>query len=210
MKTFDEYVLDWWNDYLDEAEEHTLNALMKDLIGENETIADYIPEEAESPREWLRENMAADGIYDRYFGHIRSNLCPDNMPDTFQFVRAMLMENVAWPDGSISFLPSFTDQFIDATAVEIEGYNNPTGYFDDLQKGGCQSGMVGFLIYNSACKQIYIDNMDDMEEYKNILEDEMGEAIRNKQHLPHYTFMCWLCYEEFVYSIARALFPDIY
>jgi len=38
MKTFDEYVLDWWDDYLDEAEEHTLKALMEGLIGEEETI----------------------------------------------------------------------------------------------------------------------------------------------------------------------------
>ena len=49
--------------------------------------------------------------------------------------------------------------------------------------------------------------MDDMEEWKNLMEDEMG-AIKNEQRLPHYTFMCWLCYEELAYSIARALYPD--
>ena len=207
MKTIDEYVLDWWDDYLDEAEEHTLKALMEGLIGEEETIDDYIPEDAESPREWLKNNMQADEIYDRYFGYAKNGLCPDNMPDTFQFVRDMLKENVSWPDGDESPQPSFAADFIDNMASEIEGYDYPLGFFEDLQRGGCQSGMVGFLIYNSDCKRIYIEHIDDMEEWKNLMEDEMG-AIQNEQHLPHYTFMCWLCYEELAYSIARALYPD--
>ena len=207
MKTFNEYVLDWWNNYLDEAEEHTLKALMEDLIGEEETIDDYIPEDAESPREWLKDNMKADEIYDRYFGYAKHGLCPDDMPDTFQFVRDMLKENVAWPDGDKSTQPSFVDDFIDNMASQIEDYDYPLGFFEDLMKGGCQSGMVGFLIYNSDCKRIYIEHMDDMEEWKNLMEDEMG-AIKNEQRLPHYTFMCWLCYEELAYSIARALYPD--
>lgn len=208
MKTFDEYVQDWWHDYLDEAEEHTLKALMEDLIGEEETIDDYIPEDAESPREWLKENMKADEIYDRYFGYDKHGFRPDNMPDTFQFVRGMLKENVSWPDGDTTTTPSFADEFIDNMAAEIEGYDYPLGSFEDLMKGGCQSGMVGFLIYNSDCKRIYIEHMDDMEEWKNLMEDEMGESVRNTQHFPHYTFMCWLCYEELAYLIARALYPD--
>lgn len=207
MKTFDEYVLDWWHNYLDEAEEHTLNALMEDLIGEEETIDDYIPQDAESPREWLKENMSAGEVYDRYFGYDKHGFCPDNMPDTFQFVRDMLKENVAWPDGSTTTMPSFADEFLDNMAAEIEGYDYPLACFEDLTKYGCQSGMVGFLIYNSDCKRIYIEHMDDMEEWKNLMEDEMG-AIKNEQHLPHYTFMCWLCYEELAFSIARALYPD--
>lgn len=208
MKTFDEYVLDWWDDYLDEAEEHTLKALMEGLIGEEETIDDYIPEDAESPREWLKNNMQADEIYDKYFGYAKNDgLRQDDMPDTFQFVRNMLIENVAWPDGDESTQPSFANDFIDNMAADIEGYDYPLGFFEDLQKGGCQSGMVGFLIYNSDCKRIYIEHIDDMEEWKNLMEDEMG-AIQNEQHLPHYTFMCWLCYEELAFSIARALYPD--
>ena len=136
MKTFDEYVLDWWCDYLDEAEEHTLKALMEDLIGEEETIDDYIPEDAESPREWLRNNMKADEIYDRYFGYAKGQrLCPDDMPDTFQFIRDMLKENVAWPDGDESTRPSFVDDFIDNMAAKIEGYDYPLGFFKDLQRG---------------------------------------------------------------------------
>lgn len=208
MKTFDEYVLNWWRNYLDNAEEHTLNTLMENHIGEGETIADYIPSEAATPRKWLKDNMQADEIYDRYFGYAKNEgLCPDNMPDTFQFVRDMLKENVAWPDGNESTQPSFVDDFIDNMAAEIEGYDYPLGFFEDLQRGGCQSGMVGFLIYNSNCKRIYIEHIDDMEEWKNLMEDEMG-AIKNEQHLPHYTFMCWLCYEELAYSIARTLYPD--
>lgn len=208
MKTFDEYVLDWWCSYLDEAEEHTLKALMEDLIGEEETIDDYIPEDAESPREWLKDNMKANEIYGKYFGYANNGLRPDNMPDTFQFVRDMLKENVPWPDENTFAPPSYTDDFIDHMAAEIENYDYPLGFFKDLMTGGCQSGMVGFLIYNSDCKRIYIEHIDDMEEWKELMEDEMGAAIKNEQGLPHYTFMCWLCFEELAYSIARALYPD--
>ena len=68
--------------------------------------------------------------------------------------------------------------------------------------------MIGMLIYNSDCKEIYIEHIDDMEEFVKELESEMGEPIRNRDHLPHYTFVCWLCYEELAFRIARELFPD--
>lgn len=67
MKTFEEFVTDWWEDYLSEADENTHKALMGNLIGEEETIENYIPEDADSPYDWLLANMTADEIYDKYF-----------------------------------------------------------------------------------------------------------------------------------------------
>lgn len=74
-------------------------------------------------------------------------------------------------------------------------------YLEDLQKGGCQSGFVGKFIYHSDCKDFYVQHIDELEQMKLDLEDSMGEPIQNKQSLPHYTFMCWLCFEKYCYDI---------
>lgn len=104
------------------------------------------------------------------------------------------------------FVPEIIDDLV--YNVNERGYEKPTGFFEDLQYGGCQSGMVGKFIYNSDCKDFYIKYIDSMEDFKTEMEDELGEPIANRNGLPHYTFMCWLCYEETVYMIARELFPE--
>ena len=74
-------------------------------------------------------------------------------------------------------------------------------YLNDLQKAGCQSGMVSEFIYNSDCKDFYIKHIDELEQIKEDLEDSLGELIQNKNSLPHYTFICWLCFEEYCYDL---------
>lgn len=69
--------------------------------------------------------------------------------------------------------------------------------------------MIGMLIYNSDCKRIYIEHIDDMEEYAEQIYEEAG-FISNKNGAPHYTHICWLCYEEFGYQIGRTLFPETF
>lgn len=206
--TFEEYVLDWWHGYLSEADDHTLKALMENLIGEEETIEDYIPQDAETPYDWLMANMTnAYEIYSKYFGYeSRNGFCPDNMPDTLEFVYQMLKENASWWDGYTTTLPSFAETFLRDMADHIEGYSNPFDFFNDLTHG-CQSGMIGMLIYNSDCKDIYIKHIDDMEDYVEQIYEEVG-YVKNKSCVPHYTYICWLCYEEFAYMIGRALFPE--
>lgn len=102
---------------------------------------------------------------------------------------------------------SFAKEFIEDMVYHAQDYSSPLGFFQDLTHG-CQSGMIGMLIYNESCKQIYIQNIDDMEELKENLEEELGDPIKNKSGVPHYTFLCWLCYEELGFSIARTLFPN--
>ena len=104
--------------------------------------------------------------------------------------------------------PSFAEDFLRDMAEHIEGYSNPLGFFNDLTHG-CQSGMIGMLIYNSDCKRIYIEHIDDMEEYAEQIYEEAG-FISNKNGAPHYTHICWLCYEEFGYQIGRTLFPETF
>ena len=39
-------------------------------------------------------------------------------------------------------------------------------------------------------------------------EESLGEPVRNSNRQPHYTFICWFCYEELAYNIARTLYPE--
>jgi hypothetical protein len=81
-------------------------------------------------------------------------------------------------------------------------------YLEDLQKGGCQSGFVGEFISHNQCKEFYIKHIDDLEELREEFEDSLGEPIKNKQKLPHYTFMCWLCFEEYCYNLYSNVFEQ--
>jgi hypothetical protein len=81
-------------------------------------------------------------------------------------------------------------------------------FLEDMQKGGCMSGMIGDFIYNADCKQFYIEHIDELEEIKEDLEESLGERIENKHNLPHYTFMCWLCFEEYCYNIYNEFFEN--
>ncbi|MFC5683656.1 DUF7222 domain-containing protein [Flavobacterium sp. MAHUQ-51] len=74
-------------------------------------------------------------------------------------------------------------------------------FLKDLQQAGCISGMIGKFIYHDDCKAFYIEHLDELEAIKNDLEASLGEAIPNRYNLPHYTFLCWLCFEEYCYSI---------
>lgn len=79
-------------------------------------------------------------------------------------------------------------------------------FLEDMQKGGCMSGMIGQFIYHADCKNFYIKHIDSLEEFKTDLEEELGEPIKNRHDLPHYTFVCWLCFEEYCYDIYRTVF----
>ena len=79
-------------------------------------------------------------------------------------------------------------------------------FFEDLQQGGCISGLIGDFIYNYDCKEFYIKHIDELEEMKEALEDSYGESIPNRHKEPHYTFMCWLCFEEYCSNLYSNIF----
>lgn len=35
------------------------------------------------------------------------------------------------------------------------------------------------------------------------LEESLGNAVKNRYCQPHYTFVCWLCFEEYCFDIYR-------
>ncbi|OYX83904.1 MAG: hypothetical protein B7Y83_09965 [Flavobacteriales bacterium 32-34-25] len=79
-------------------------------------------------------------------------------------------------------------------------------FLEDLQHSGCISGMISEFIYHADCKAFYITHIDDLENIKNDLEDSLGQPIANRFQNPHYTFMCWLCFEEYCSSIYMNVF----
>ena len=105
---------------------------------------------------------------------------------------------------------SFTEEFDEIIRTNAEGYgdakNDLKSFLEDLQQGGCMSGMISEFIYNSDCKDFYVKYIDDMEDMKKGIEDEMGEVIKNRHDLPHYTFMCWLCFEEYCNDLYNNIF----
>lgn len=209
LQTFDEHVLDWWAEFLSNTDEATAKRIMEnEFIGEEETVDDYIPEDYDSCLHFLELQTDADQIYKIFFGTEATDNIYDNVPDTQGFLTEVFMSCAGWygePD-SVS-KPSFAKDFVADMAYHAEDYDTPLSFFEDLQHG-CQSGMIGMLIYNSDCKDIYIEHLDDMEAWKSEEEESLGEPIVNREKIHHYVWMCWLCYEELGFQIARTLFPD--
>ena len=108
---------------------------------------------------------------------------------------------------------SFSDAFNEIIKNSISGYDGNAkdqlkSFFEDLQKGGCISGMISEFIYHSDCKVFYTAHIDDLEGMKSELEDDLGEPIKNRYNTKHYTFVCWLCFEEYCYDLYRTIFGN--
>ena len=111
---------------------------------------------------------------------------------------------------------TFTNEFNEIIKSHVQNYDNFAGedkaslrsFLEDMQKGGCQSGMIGDFIYHADNKAFYIKHIEDLEEYKQELEDSIGETIANRQNLVHYTFIVWLCFEEYCYTLYNAIFEQ--
>lgn len=192
VQTFNEYMIDWWHNFL--ANDHSSCELAKAISGDIEDLDD--DDEAYDYLYNLYDN--GSDIYKLFFGYKPElDACEwsDAIPSTQELLASLFMQAVYNRD------LSYVQEFCEDMAIHAQDYVTPEGFFKDLAYGGCQSGMIGMLIYNSDCKKIYIENIDDMEDTKAALEDEMGEPIRNTDKLPHYTFLCWLCYEELAHQI---------
>jgi len=105
------------------------------------------------------------------------------------------------------------EQFNSIILNNIDGYDGKKkeqlkSFCEDLQQGGCISGMIGDFVYNKDCKDFYIEHLDEMEQLKTDLEENYGEPIKNRHGVPHYTFMCWLSFEEYCYDLYNNIFEN--
>ena len=192
--TFNEYVVDWFQTKVETATDVEVAQLFD--------IMEY--PEVEDKREFLMNVENGQEIYEKLFGFLKRerNSCLNGEQCT---LLADIFDQ-AVPEMRREY--NYVDELIDNMADECNGYDNPLGFFKDLAYGGCKSGMVGMFICNCDCKDFYIKHIDDMESFVGDFEDELGELITNKDKLPRYTFICWLCYEELAYRIASELWPD--
>ncbi len=200
MKDFNEYVNVWFQDFVSDHEND--NEWVKSLAEQ----LGYEQDDEETPLEYLQTMDEADFIYTGLFGD-KSCVLVDDLTTTEDFAREMLGEIAK--DLKLSKY-DFVGELLDDMAEHIEGYDTPLGFFKDLSCGGCASGLIGKFIYNSDCKEFYIQHMDSMENFKQDWENMMGTSVQNPKNLPHYTFLCWFCYEELGYEIGQALFPNVF
>jgi len=103
------------------------------------------------------------------------------------------------------------DEFNKIILSDLDAYDGNKkeklkSYIEDLQNDGCMSGMISEFIYHADCKKFYIEHLEDLENIKEELEDSLGEPVKNRHRMPHYTFMCWLCFEEYCFDIYRSSF----
>lgn len=93
-------------------------------------------------------------------------------------------------------------------AINYDGNakNKLKSFFKDLQHGGCISGLIGEFVYHSDCKEFYINHIEDLEDFKMELDNQMGEPIKNRDKIVHYTFIVWLVFEVYCYNIHNQLF----
>ena len=105
---------------------------------------------------------------------------------------------------------SFVDDFNNIILNKVEGYGKNKEalkfFLEDMQQGGCISGMIGDFVYHYDCKEFYIKHIEDLEEFKTELEDQFGEPIQNRHKIVHYTFVVWLCFEEYCYNLYNNIF----
>lgn len=199
MTKFDEYFCNWFKELVADHKED------KEWLEEMFWQLDYsedVLDEGETCYEFLMSVDDVDGLYKKIFGFSCQVGPMDDLPSTDGFLTPLFRDAVE--------KYSFTNEMIEDMVEHCLDYDNPKDFFKDLRHGGCASGMVRMFVCNNDCENFYINYIDDLELFKEELEDELGEPIKNKQKLPHYTFVCWLCYEELARQIADELWEDEY
>lgn len=202
MKNFEEYVTSWWQELVDKHEDDA--AWCKDVMEQMGyyPVSDYLDDE-DTPYDFLANFDDAVQIFEKVYGY-NSQVEIDEIPSGEEFIEDILKQ-AAEPYAKEY---DFVDEIVSDMAGHCVGYETPLGFFKDMATGGCSSGLVGMFIYHSDCKKFYIEHIDSMEAYIEEFEGETGEPVRNTDHQPRYTFVCWFCYEELAYNIARNLFED--
>ena len=196
--TFKEYMINWFHEFVEQHESD--KEWCEDLFSQLGYDNIYLDED-ETPCDFLMAMSDENEIFEALFGYKAKVKNLDDLPDTEGFLTDMFKK--VGEDYIKNY--DFAEDLLKDMAEECDGYTNPTDFFQDLQQGGCGSGMVGMFIYNTDCKRFYIDHIDSMEDFVEEFEDELGSPVKNEAKLPHYTFICWVCYEELAFRIANEL-----
>ncbi len=90
-----------------------------------------------------------------------------------------------------------------AVAEEALSYHDVTNFFSDLLSYGCQSGMIGSLIYYSDTHRFYDNHYSEIEELRYEYEECMGEALAPSGDLKNW--FAWFAFEETARKMATDL-----
>lgn len=99
---------------------------------------------------------------------------------------------------------SFSEELKEIYKDHIESYPGVDDFFSDLAYGGCRSGMMGEFVYTQDCKEFYVKHMDDLEDYKRDIENDLGESITDDD-LTHPELVTWLVVEEVARRVSDEL-----
>jgi hypothetical protein len=86
-----------------------------------------------------------------------------------------------------------------------EGYEEgAVGYAKDVLYGGCQSGVVGELIYYTDTQAWFDEHYSDIMELREEISEEMGEGINPPADQDMKNWFAWFSFEE----VTRRLYPE--
>ncbi len=193
--TFNEYVKQWFDEFLEDHKERSEELFKVMLFTDEDLDGD------ESAYEHL-SNLEPNEIWDLCF--INSHVSFDDLIDVCGFWTMVLPKVV----DELGIKYKFTKDMVDDIGYHCEDYDDPVGFFQDLQHGGCMSGITSMFMYFDETKKFYIEHMEQLEYFVEDLEEELGEPIRKKDSTPRYVFVCMLCYEELARKIGQELFPN--
>ena len=99
------------------------------------------------------------------------------------------------------------DYVIDYVIDELGSYEDIKGFFEDLQRGGCASGMICGLIYYVDTAKFYDKFYNEIEEMREDWEFQTGETLQPKGDLKNW--FAWFAFEETARNLANELGLDL-
>lgn len=84
-------------------------------------------------------------------------------------------------------------------AIDCRDEDVPT-FLNDLMEYGCESGIVGSMIYYRDTHQFYDDHYNEIENIRYDLEENLGEPLWVKGDLKN--FFAWLAFEQTAIKLA--------
>ncbi len=82
-------------------------------------------------------------------------------------------------------------------ALQVE---NIPEFFVDLQRSGCQSGMINSLIYYHDTHTFFDQHYDEIEELRFEIEDSINEPLIIRGDLKNW--LSWFAFEEVAFQIS--------
>lgn len=84
---------------------------------------------------------------------------------------------------------------------EALAHENIPNFFADLQRFGCQSGMINSLIYYSDTHAFFDQYYNEIEELKSEIEDSLNEPLMIRGDLKNW--LAWFAFEEVAFQISN-------